>query len=88
LSREFLRDLPAELSGVWGDALVEGVPVGKSSVFQRRDRQVDTLAAEERDYGELKMKGLDWVVPFKWRSPRFGAIEKQRMDTLIVWRHR
>jgi antitoxin component YwqK of YwqJK toxin-antitoxin module len=87
-SREFLRELPAELSGVWGYALVEGVPIGKSSIFQRRDRQVDTLAAEERDYGDLKKKGSDWIVPFRWHSPRFGSIEKQRMDTLLVWRQR
>jgi antitoxin component YwqK of YwqJK toxin-antitoxin module len=86
--REFQRDLPAELSGVWGEALVEGVPIGRSSIFQRNDRRVDTVAADERDYGELQKKGSDWIVPFKWHSPRFGAIEKQRTDTLLVWRHR
>jgi antitoxin component YwqK of YwqJK toxin-antitoxin module len=88
VNREFLRELPDELSRVWGDALVEGVPVGRASLFQRSDRRVDTVAADERDYGELRKEGLDWIVPFKWHSPRFGAIEKQRMDTLYVWKHR
>jgi antitoxin component YwqK of YwqJK toxin-antitoxin module len=87
-NREFLRDLPPELSAVWGEALVEGVPVGKSSFFQRSERRVDTVASEERDYGQLQKKGDDWIVPFKWRSPRFGMIEKQRIDTLYVWRRR
>ena len=87
-SREYLRDLPAELSGVWEEALVEGVPIGKSSVFQRSDRQVDTIAADEREYGPLQKKWENWIVPFKWRSPRFGAIEKQRTDTIYVWKHR
>lgn len=88
LNREFLRDLPSELSAVWGEALVEGVPVGRSFVFQRRDRQVDTIASDERDYGELQRKGKDWIVPYRWHSPRFGAIEKQRTDTLYVWKYR
>ena len=87
-NREFLRDLPGELSAVWGESLVEGVPIGTSSLFQRSERRVDTVAADERDYGQLQKKGLDWIVPYKWHSPRFGAIEKQRTDTLIVWRHR
>ena len=87
-NREFLRDLPAELADVWPEALVEGVPVKRSSVYQRSDRRVDTVAADERDYGELQKRGVDWIVPFKWHSPRFGAIEKQRMDTLYVWRPR
>jgi hypothetical protein len=87
-NREFLRALPAELAEVWSEALVEGVPVGRSSLFQRSDRRVDTVAAEERDYGELQKRGSEWLVPFKWHSPRFGAIEKQRMDTVFVWRHR
>jgi antitoxin component YwqK of YwqJK toxin-antitoxin module len=87
-SRQFLRDLPSELLGVWGEALVDGVPIGTSSIFQRSDRRVDTIAADERDYGELRKKGPDWIVPFKWHSPRFGAIEKQRIDTLYVWKKR
>jgi antitoxin component YwqK of YwqJK toxin-antitoxin module len=87
-NREFLRELPPELADVWGEALVEGVPVGRSSLFQRTDRRVDTVAADERDFDLLQKKGLDWIVPFKWHSPRFAAIEKQRMDTVYVWRHR
>ena len=87
-NREFLRDIPSELSAVWGEALVEGVPIGKSSIFQRSDRRVDTIASDERDYGQLQKKGMDWIVPFRWHSPRFGTIEKQRMDTLYVWRQR
>jgi antitoxin component YwqK of YwqJK toxin-antitoxin module len=87
-SREFLRELPAELANVWASALVDGVPTGRSSLFQRSQRRVDTIAADERDYGELRKKGADWFVPFKWHSPRFGAIEKQRTDTLYVWKHR
>jgi antitoxin component YwqK of YwqJK toxin-antitoxin module len=87
-SREFLRELPAELANVWAYALVDGVPTGRSSLFQRSQRRVDTIAADERDYGELRKKGADWLVPFKWSSPRFGAIEKQRTDTLYVWKHR
>ena len=86
--REFLRDLPAELLAVWGEALLEGVPTGKSAFYQRRERQVDTLAAEEREYSELRKTNLGWIVPYQWRSPRFAAIEKRRLDTLYVWRHR
>lgn len=85
--REFLRDLPAELLAVWGEALLEGVPTGKSTFYQRRERQVDTLAAEEREYGELRKTNLGWFVPYQWRSPRFAAIEKRRLDTLFVWKN-
>lgn len=87
LSHEFLRDLPDELAQVWGEALVDGVPTGRSQFFQRRDRRVDTIPAEEREYGELRKNGLDWIVPFKLSSPRFAALYKPRNDTLYVWRH-
>jgi antitoxin component YwqK of YwqJK toxin-antitoxin module len=59
--REFLRAIPAELSEAWGEALVDGVPTGMSSLFQRSDRRVDTIASDERDYGQLQKKGLDWI---------------------------
>jgi antitoxin component YwqK of YwqJK toxin-antitoxin module len=84
---EYRRTLPPELAQVWSEALVDGVPVGKSFIYQRHERKVDTVAVDQREYGELQKKGPDWIVPFTWRSPRFGAIEKQRMDTLIIWRH-
>jgi antitoxin component YwqK of YwqJK toxin-antitoxin module len=86
-THEYLRTLPPALVEVWSGALVDGVPAGKSYVFQRHDRQVDTIASDEREYGELQQKGLDWIVPFKSRSPRFGMIERQRFDTLYVWKH-
>jgi hypothetical protein len=86
-SHEFLTDLPAELAKVWGEALVDGVPTGTSQFFQRRDRQVDTIPAEEREYSELRKNGLDWIVSFKSSSPRFAALYKPRYDTLYVWRH-
>ena len=86
-SREFLRDLPAELSAVWGTALVDGVPIGKSLEFQQRERRVDSIANEMHLYGELKKNGQDWIVPFTWSSPRFAAFYKPRHETLYVWRH-
>jgi antitoxin component YwqK of YwqJK toxin-antitoxin module len=85
-SAEFMRTLPAELSVEWMGALVDGVPVGTSFVYQRHDRHVDTIASDQRDYGELQKKGPDWIVPFRWRSPRFGSIERQRFDTLYIWK--
>jgi antitoxin component YwqK of YwqJK toxin-antitoxin module len=86
-SREFLRDLPAELSVVWGNALVDGVPIGRSLEFQQRDRHVDTIANEVHLYGELKKNGQDWIVPFTWSSPRFAAFYKPRYETLYIWKH-
>lgn len=86
--REFLRDLPADLLAVWGEALLEGVPTGRSAFYQRRERQVDALAADEREYGELRKTTLGWIVPYQWWSPRFAAIEKRRIDTVFVWRPR
>jgi antitoxin component YwqK of YwqJK toxin-antitoxin module len=85
--REYLRELPAELSGVWGTAIVQGVPVGVSLDFQRHGRRVDTIPSEERVYGDLRKSGEDWIVPFKWTSPRFESLYKSRFDTLIVWKH-
>ena len=84
--REYLRELPSELSGVWGKAIVEGVPVGVSVDFQRHGRRVDTIPSEERMYGELRKSGRDWIVPFKWSSPRFESLYNPRFDTLIVWK--
>ena len=86
--REFLRDLPAELLAAWGEALLEGVPTGRSAFYQQRERQVDSLASEEREYGELRKTSLGWIVPYQWRSPRFAAIEKRRLDTVLVCRYR
>jgi antitoxin component YwqK of YwqJK toxin-antitoxin module len=85
-SREFLRELPAELSSVWDKALVDGVPTGRSLEYQQRDRRVDTIATEERTYGELRKTGQDWIVPFTWYSPRFAAFYKARRETLFVWK--
>ena len=84
--REYLRDLPAELSSVWEKALVEGVPVGVSLDYQRIGRRVDTIPSEERIYGDLQKRRGDWIVPFKWSSPRFATLYKARFDTLVVWR--
>jgi len=84
--REFLRDLPEDLARSWSAALVEGVPTGTSLDFQRRDRRVDTVPAEERIYGELRRQGNAWVVPFRWFSPRFAEFYRPRTDTLVVWR--
>lgn len=84
--REYLRDLPEDLARCWSDALVEGVPIGTSLDFQRRDRRVDTIPAEERIYSELRKRGDEWIVPFKWFSPRFEAFYRPRNDTLVVWR--
>jgi antitoxin component YwqK of YwqJK toxin-antitoxin module len=85
--REFLRDLPDELARSWSGALVDGVPIGTSLDFQRRDRRVDTVPSEKRIYGGLVKRGEAWVVPFKWFSPRFEAFYAPRNDTLVVWRH-
>jgi antitoxin component YwqK of YwqJK toxin-antitoxin module len=84
--REYQRELPPELERMWGTALVDGVPVGTSEDFQRRQRTVDTIPAEERVYGDLRLRGQEWIVPFKWISPRFEAFYKPRYDTLVVWR--
>jgi antitoxin component YwqK of YwqJK toxin-antitoxin module len=84
--REFLKDLPGDLARRWSGALVEGVPAGRSLNFQRRDRRVDTIPAEERIYGELRKRGDAWIVPFRWLSPRFEAFYQPRNDTLVVWR--
>ncbi|MCX6134862.1 MAG: hypothetical protein NTU47_13700 [Ignavibacteriales bacterium] len=84
--REYQRDLPPELARVWRSAAVEGVPIGTSRDFQRRERTVDTIPAQERVYGELRQRGQEWIVPFKWISPRFEAFYKPRLDTLIVWK--
>ncbi len=84
--REYKKDLPVELARVWGTAQVDGVPTGISMEFQRRARSVDTIPSDERMYGELRLRGKEWVVPFKWISPRFEAFYKQRFDTLVVWK--
>ena len=84
--REFLRVLPQDLARGWSGALVDGVPIGTWLDFQRRDRRVDTIPAEERIYGELRKRGEAWVVPFKWLSPRFEVFYRPRNDTLVVWR--
>jgi antitoxin component YwqK of YwqJK toxin-antitoxin module len=86
-SREFLRELPAELASIWGKARVDGVPIGQSLEFQQRNRRVDTIANEVHVYGELKKNGQDWIVPFTWSSPRFAAFYRPRHETLFVWRH-
>jgi hypothetical protein len=83
-SHQYLKDLPSELSDVWVRALVDGVPTGRSLDFQRRDRGVDTIPAEIRDYGELRKDGPNWIVPFKWSSPRFEAFYRPRYETLYV----
>ncbi len=86
-SRDFVRDLPSELTGIWAGALVDGVPTGRSLSFQRQGRRVDTIPAEVREYGELRKNGEDWIVPFKWFSPRFEVFYKPRSETLYVWKH-
>jgi antitoxin component YwqK of YwqJK toxin-antitoxin module len=83
-SHQYLKDLPPELSAAWGRALVDGVPTGRSLDFQRQDRRVDTIPAEMREYGELEKVGSDWIVPFKWSSPRFEVFYKPRVETLYV----
>ncbi len=81
---EYLRVLPPELATIWTEALVEGVPVGTSLDFQRRSRQVDTIPSEKRVYGPLMKVGADWVVPFRWYSPRFEILYKPHYDTLRI----
>ena len=83
---EYRRMLPPDLALEWGTALVGGVPIGTSMEFQRRARTVDTIPSDERVYGELKLRGQVWIVPFRWISPRFEAFYKQRNDTLVVWK--
>ncbi len=70
----------------WSGALVDGVPIGTSLEFQRRDRGVDTMPAGEIIYDVLRKRGDAWVVPYKWFSPRFESFYRPRNDTLVVWR--
>jgi antitoxin component YwqK of YwqJK toxin-antitoxin module len=86
-SHEYLRDLPSELSAAWVRVLVDGVPTGRSLDFQRRERRVDSIPAEVRVYGQLRKDGQDWIVPFKWSSPRFDVFYKPREETLYVLKH-
>lgn len=85
-SHEYLKNLPPELTAAWGRALVDGVPTGRSLDFQRRERLVDTIPAEMREYGELEKDGSDWIVPYKWSSPRFEVFYKPRYETLYVFK--
>lgn len=82
--REYMRNLPPELAGEWERSLVEGVPTGTSLDFQRRARQVDTIPSEKLVYGSLMKVGREWIVPFRWYSPRFEIFYKPRYDTLHI----